>query len=212
MRRRKKHRYRWIFLPLCATAALFALWLRLAPAVEELAAAQVADEASDEIAEAITAQMALENISYGAIVTLEKDGEGRLIALRTDMRELNRLRNEILNTVNVRILSGDSSELGVPLGNVLFPALLSGKGPQLPVRVLTIRNADAEYASSFQEAGINQTLHRITLCVALDITMLTPAGTETLRVESDVVVAETVLIGQVPGTILSADKINRKGD
>lgn len=204
--RRKRRRIILLLAAFAVISALIALWLRLAPELEALAAAQVADEASDVIAEAITEQMERNDITYGSIVTLEKDGAGGLLALRTDMGELNRLRNETLRIVNERITGDAQSELGIPLGSVLLPALFSGRGPVLPVRVLTIRNADAEFTSSFEEAGINQTLHRITLCVALDVTMLTPAGTKRLRVESSVAVAETVLLGQVPETMIETNR------
>ena len=94
---------------------------------------------------------------------------------------------------------------------MLLPALFSGKGPRLPVRVLTVSNCDAEFSSSFQEAGINQTLHRITMQVAMNITLLTPAGTQTVCVDSGVVVAETILIGQVPDTLIRPEKEGTEG-
>ena len=207
MRRRKL----WLLLPLLALAALIAAWLRLEPAIEDMAAAQVADEASDLIAEAITAQMERDDVSYGSIVALEKDGQGRLLALRTDMNQLNRLRNETLEIINRRITQSGESELGIPLGSVLLPALFSGKGPRLPVRVLTVSNCDAEFSSSFREAGINQTLHRITMQVSMNITLLTPAGTQTVCVDSGVAVAETILIGQVPDTLIRTEKEGTEG-
>ena len=203
--KRKARRRLWLALPLLAVLALALAWLRLAPAVEALATAQVADEASDLIAEAIAAQMELDDISYDSLIVLEKDAGGRLLALRTDMNQLGRLRSETLSIINRRILDEGETELGVPLGSVLLPALFSGRGPRLPVRVLTVSNSDAEFRSSFQAAGINQTLHRITMEVALNVTLLTPAGTRSVRVDSGVVVAETVLIGQVPGTVIQTD-------
>lgn len=200
----------WLLLPLLLLALLVAAWLRLEPAIEDMASAQVADEASDLIAEAITAQMERDDISYDSIVTLEKDAQGRLLALRTDMNQLNRLRNETLDIINRRITAGGESELGIPLGSVFLPALFSGKGPRLPVRVLTVSNCDAEFYSSFEEAGINQTLHRITMQVAMNITLLTPAGTQKIAVDSGVVVAETILVGQVPDTVIRAQKEGSK--
>jgi len=203
MKRRKRRHLSLSLLPLMLLALAVMLWLRLAPAIEELAASQVINEASDLIADAITAQMAKDDISYESIVRLEQDGEGKLLALRTDMNELNRLRNETLRILNNEIEEAGFSELGIPLGSIVLPTLFSGQGPELPVRVLTVRDADAEFSSRFQEAGVNQTLHQITLDVALNITILTPAGTETLRVDSGVVVAETILMGQVPNTLIN---------
>ncbi len=204
MKQRKKQRIGLLLLLLCLLAAAAVLWLRLVPTIEELAASQVINEASDLIAEAITAQMEADDISYESIVLLEKDAEGKPLALRTNMQELNRLRNETLHILNGWIAENSFSELGIPLGSILLPSLFSGHGPELPVRILTVRDADAEFSSRFQEAGVNQTLHQITLQVALNLTILTPAGTENLRVDSGVVVAETILIGQVPSTLINA--------
>ena len=198
----RKRKLRWLLPPALLLALLTAAWLRLEPAIEDMAAARVADEASNLIAEAITAQMERDGVCYDSVVALEKDAQGRLLALRTDMNRLNRLRNETLSIINERLTGGDESELGVPLGSVFLPALLSGKGPRLPVRVLTVSNCDAEFYSGFREAGINQTLHRITMQVAMNITLLTPAGTQQVKVDSGVVVAETILIGQVPQTLI----------
>lgn len=203
MKRRKKRHFGLIVLLLMLLAAMVMLWLRLAPAIEELSASQVINEASDLIADAITMQMARDDISYESIVRLEQDGEGKLLALRTDMNELNRLRNETLSILNNQIEETGFSELGIPLGSIVLPTLFSGQGPELPIKVLTVRDADAEFTSRFQEAGVNQTLHQITLDVALNLTILTPAGTQTLRVDSGVVVAETVLMGQVPSTLIN---------
>ena len=204
MKRRRRRRI-WLALPLLVLAALVLAWRSLLPAIEDLAAAEATDEASDLIAEAITAQMELEDISYDDLIVLERDAGGRTLALRTDMNQLGRLRNETLAIINERILDEGETELGVPLGSILLPALFSGKGPRLPVRVLTVSNSDAEFHSSFQAAGINQTMHRITMEVAMNVTLLTPAGTQTLRVDSGVVVAETILIGQVPSTVIQTE-------
>ena len=203
MKRRNRRHFGLVLFLLMLLAAVVMLWMRLAPAIEELAASQVVNEASDLIADAITAQMARDDISYESIVRLEQDDSGKLLALRTDMNELNRLRNETLSILNNQIEEADFSELGIPLGSIVLPTLFSGRGPELPIRVLTVRDADAEFSSRFQEAGVNQTLHQITLDVALNLTILTPAGTQTLRVDSGVVVAETVLIGQVPNTLIN---------
>ena len=204
MKRRTRKRI-LLAVPLLVLTAMALAWRALEPAIEDMACARAADEASDLIAEAITAQMEQEDISYDDLIVLEKDPDGNLLALRADMNQLNRLRNETLAIINRRLMDKDETELGVPLGSLIFPSLLSGRGPRLPVRVLTVSNADAEFHSSFRDAGINQTMHRITMQVAMNITLLTPAGTQTLRVDSGVVVAETILIGRVPSTMIQTE-------
>ena len=103
-----------------------------------------------------------------------------------------------LNVLFVVLLDMDVDEVGLPLGSVIFPTFFSGSGPKLPVKVLSISNSDADFRNVFSEAGINQTAHQIMMDVVIDMTILTPVGTDTVRVTSSVVVAETVIVGHVP--------------
>jgi hypothetical protein len=77
------------------------------------------------------------------------------------MSEVNRLKTDILNIINDEILALDTSDIGVPMGSLILPELISGRGPAIPVRILSIRNSDATFLSNFVQAGINQTLHQL---------------------------------------------------
>lgn len=61
-------------------------------------------------------------------------------------------------------------------------------------------SSDAEFHNAFSEAGINQTSHRIEMEVTITMLILTPVGTEDVTASSTVVVAETVIVGTVPGS------------
>ena len=58
------------------------------------------------------------------------------------------------------------------------------------------------FASYFSEAGINQTLQQLTMEVSVDVTVLVLGNTESFTVSSQVVVAETIIVGDVPQTFL----------
>ena len=118
------------------------------------------------------------------------------------MTEVNRLKTDILNLINDEILALDTTDLGIPLGSLVLPEFLAGKGPAIPVEILAIRNSDAEFSSSFTEAGINQTLQQLTMHVIVDVAVLVLGQTSQFTVSSQVVVAETVIVGQVPDTFL----------
>ena len=189
-----------IFAVFCAGFALFRNYYR--QTVRTLAETQVMNATSDLINDAIDKQIETGNIQYDRIVYFEKDLDGRITALKTNMSEVNRLKTDILNIINDDILAMDSSEIGVPIGSMIFPELFSGKGPAIPVRVLSIRNSDAEFKSNFTEAGINQTLQQLTIEIKVDVTVLALGQTDSFPVTSQVVVAETVIVGQVPETLL----------
>lgn len=171
-------------------------------AINDLAQTQVRNTTSDLINDAIDKQIEAGNVQYDRIVYFEKDLEGKITALKTNMSEVNRLKTDILNTINDEILALDTSDIGIPIGSLILPELLSGRGPGIPVHIMAIRNSDASFTSSFTHAGINQTLQQLIMSVSVDVTVLVLAQTESFTVSSQVVVAETIIVGQVPDTFL----------
>ena len=198
---RSVFRFLLILIVVCS-AAFFMLRSRYQAVIRDLARTQVMNTTSDLTNDAIAKQMADGIIQYDRIVYFEKDLEGRITALKTNMSEINRLKTDILNIINDEILALDTSDIGIPLGSLILPELLSGKGPAVPVHILSIRNSDAVFSSAFSQAGINQTLHQITMEVSVDVAVLVLARTESFTVNSEVVVAETVIVGEVPQTYL----------
>ena len=185
-----------------ALAALALFRSRYSDTITTLARTQVQNATSDLINDAIDRQIENGSIQYDRIVYFEKDLNGRITALKTNMSEVNRLKTDILNLINDEILAMDSSRLGIPLGNLFLPELLSDRGPEIPVHILSIRNSDGSFGSSFSEAGINQTLHQLTMEVCVDVAILVLGRTESFTVSTHVVVAETVIVGDVPDTLL----------
>ena len=168
--------------------------------IRQLSHTQIMNATSDLINDAIDHQIENGDIHYDRIVYFEKDLSGRITALKTNMSEVNRLKTDTLNIINDEILALDSSDLGVPLGSLFLPEFLSGRGPLIPVQIISIRNSDASFQSRFTQAGINQTLHQITMSVLVDVTVLVLGQTEQFQVASEVVVAETIIVGDVPDT------------
>lgn len=194
---------RWLLVAAVILALLFfSLRSRYRAVIRELAETQVKNATSDLTNDAIAKQIAAGNIQYDRIVYFEKDLEGRITALKTNIGEVNRLKTDILNIINDDILALDTDDIGIPLGSLFLPEFLSGRGPAIPVRILSIRNSDASFVSDFSEAGINQTLHQLTMVVSVDVAVLVLGTTSSFTLTSEVVVAETVIVGDVPETFL----------
>lgn len=180
---------------------------RLAPMAEQLIETQVDNQASDAINAAIADQIAEGEFDYDRMVTIEKDANGNVAAIRTNIGELNRLKTSVLQRMDEELEQLSMEQLGVPIGSVLLPELLSGRGPLVPVRVLAVRTSDASFRNSFQAAGINQTLHSIYIDIHVCITILTWTGTSEINVDSAVVAAETVIVGTVPTTYFGMEEL-----
>ena len=191
-------------LLLCAVAlALFLMFRgKYRTVIQNLAKTQVMNSTSDLTNDAISRQIEEGSIRYDRIVFFEKDVNGKITALKTNIGEINRLKTDILGIINEEILALDTSDIGIPLGSLILPELLSGKGPVIPVRILSIRNSDATFSSDFSQAGINQTIHQVIMEVSVDVAILVLGETDSFTVTSQVVVAQTVIVGEVPDTFL----------
>lgn len=203
MRVRMRGLVRLFCLFMAAAILLLAIFrTRYHDTIRELAETQVRNATSDLINDAIDRQIETGNIQYDRIVFFEKDLNGKITALKTNMSEVNRLKTDTLNLINDEIMALDTSDLGIPIGSLLFPEFFAGRGFQIPVHILSIRNSDAGFESYFTEAGINQTLQQITMNVLVDVSILVLGRAESFTVSSQVVVAETIIVGQVPDTFL----------
>lgn len=203
MRFKLKRLFRLVILLIVIAFVLFVFFrFRYRSAIRGLAETQVRNATSDLINDAIDKQIELDNIQYDRMVYFEKDLDGRITALKTNMSEVNRLKTAILNIINDEILALDSSDIGIPIGSLILPEFLSGRGPNIPVNILSIRNSDASFTSDFVEAGINQTLQQMNMHISVDVAVLVLGQTNYFTVSSQVVVAETIIVGQVPDTFL----------
>lgn len=204
--------HRWIrrvlivlfLLVVVSLVGFFFLRSKYYAVITSLAQTQVTNATSDLINDAVATQISNGTIAYDRIVYFEKDLNGRITALKTNIGEVNNLKTQTLNTINNEILETENFDIGIPIGSLFMPEFLSGRGPQIPVRILSVRNSDATFDSSFTHAGINQTLHQLNMCVLVDVTVLVLGHTMSFTVSSQVVVAETIIVGDVPDTFLQA--------
>lgn len=202
MNRKKRNRRRFLLIALCAFVLAVALTVRFryVPFLREAARMRVVNVASERINDAINAQISSGAVDYSRIIYLEKDVNGNITALRTNMAEVNRLKTLTLELLCGDLLEMDTEELCIPLGSILMPSFFAGKGPGLPIRIIALSTSDADFYSEFSAAGINQTLQRILLEIRLCMSIQTAAGIERVDVSTQIVVAETVIVGKVPET------------
>lgn len=196
-----KRLLRFVIVVVLLTAGVL-LWVRwqYREPILALAQTQIKNTTSDLINDAISEQMSNGDIQYDRIVYFEKDLDGQITALKTNISEVNRLKTDTLNIINDEILALDPSDMGIPIGSLFLPELMSGRGPLIPVQIISIRNSDASFASTFTQAGINQTLHQINMIVVVDVVVLVLGQTESFTVGSEMVVSETIIVGDVPDT------------
>lgn len=138
-------------------------------------------------------------------VTFSKNDRGEVTAISSNMARINALSARILDRV-VGATDNRTLTVEIPLGNLTGISLLMGRGPRVPVQIITLTSSRVEFNNSIVTAGINQTKHQINLEVKVDISILIPWATESAQVVTEVLIADTIVVGQVPETYFNLQK------
>lgn len=186
--------------------------LKLTPTATELALAAATDDITIAVNDVVEEVLADGDADYENLVTLERDGSGAITALVTDTARVNSLKARVTKAVTERFADSDITRVSVPLGNLIGGTLLSGRGPRVKLDILSVTNVVTSFRNEFSEAGINQTRHRIILDVDVSLEVL-PGGLERGEdsVLTEVIVAETVIVGAVPGAYAAIQQEERYG-
>ena len=172
---------------------------RLRPILFELAISQTSNHITAAIDRAVSEQA----VSYNDLVSLERSASGEIAVLTSNMAQANILRAQLLETTLDALKGLETMEFTIPLGTVFDWDMLSGRGPDIGVRVLYTGTASSEFENTFLSAGINQTCHQIVFRVRADISVLLPGRQEKTTVDTKVCIAETIIVGEVPETYLN---------
>lgn len=207
MKRRMSRLFRKLavcILLLAVTVAIAARYydLRLLPVAETIAISQLQDIEAEII------HRAVQNVlpAYGNLIKVTTGPNGHIRSIQVDSSRISRLRTDLTMKVLEQLedLSGDST-IEVPFGALFSYGFFTAKGPLLRVELLPVTSVYTSYRSEFSSVGINQTLHRIVLTVTIAATLLFPAEERDVIYSVDVVAAETVIVGEVPGLYAEAD-------
>ncbi len=199
VRKRRKFPWLWLLGALCLAMVAVAI-TRMYPLLTNIATARASNTVNRIIVASVSDALRDGSISYDALVSLEKDVNGHVTALKSNMAEANRLQSNITNDVLQRLSDASTRELSIPIGTLTGSALLAGRGPSLTVMMQTVGSCTAKFRNEFSSAGINQTKHEILLDINVNISILLPGFRTSTKVSNTVAVAETVIVGDVPGT------------
>lgn len=168
------------------------------PLIREMGKAKAENAALLAINRVLSGMLLSGELDYNDLVRLETDDSGVVTAVYAKMGQINLLRTRISEAVIQEILNTEGVELRLPLGSLLGGALLSGRGPGLPIRILSVESIQADLSSRFTSAGINQTLHQIRVELLVTVQVMVPGGLTSGTVSAHIPVAETLLLGRVP--------------
>lgn len=199
-RKKRKIGIRLIGLLLLLSGILLLVDIRVRPIIEQTATYQSKVLATRIINNAVYGQLEDESLDYENLVTVVYNSDNSISSIESNMVNINRIKAKITRSVNDELSCINEHDLSISLGTVSGFEMFYNQGPLIPIKVQPEGYVEATLISSFESAGINQTLHRIIVEIKTDISAIIPGYTSSATVETQFVMAETVIVGRVPGT------------
>ncbi len=161
---------------------------------ESQATSIVFNIANDEIEK----EMARQGVTYNDIVKLSKNSENNISALEIDAVKINQMKSRISSQISKEIGKYEEYNISVPIGTLTGNEYLLGFGPKIKFRMKITSSVFTDFESNFYSAGINQVLHQVVIKVKIKGNLVLPWNTKGFETNTDVIAAQTVLVGVVP--------------
>ena len=172
------------------------------PALSAICEVQAKVIATEIINETVRSELNKESIKDQILVPTY-DNNGKINMIRTDAMIMNTISNNIEKSVHNKIENLEKKKFSIPLFTALGSQLLAGKGPGLNFSILHQGSVLVDFITEFEESGINQTRYKIYITVEVDMRVISPVTTSSTTVKNNVLIAEIVIVGEVPDSYMS---------
>lgn len=174
---------------------------QLRPVIESITANEAKAKSISTINTAVMNELGKDSVTYDDLISVERGSDGNVLSITTNVVKMNELKAKIIDSVMKDLEMDTYSTIGVPLGTLIGGDILHGRGPNVPLKVTLSGNVTADFNSTFESAGINQTKHQIYLDVHTSVYSFLPGFDATTDVNTNILVAETVIVGAVPQVV-----------
>lgn len=142
----------------------------------------------------------MKRYQYEDLFIITKDDEGNVKMVGTNVITINEIISDIPIRIQEQLEKSENNNFDIRLGSFLGSNLFAGRGPNINIKMEVVGSLDTDLRSEFTSAGINQTLHRVYLEIKCNVVILTPFETIEDEIFNQVLLAEGVIIGNVPSS------------
>lgn len=201
----KKQKHALAFKTVCVFLIFLILFtvtdISIRPVVRENSAYIVKNEVTIMINDCVASFLEGHKVNYSELVNITYDASGGVSAVSTNTVNINKLKTGITNDIAKQLKESEGEKIKVSLGNIFDSYLLDYIGLEFQVKLTDYGFVGTNVISEFKSGGINQTLHSLKLSIKVDVNINVGTLYQTETVETEVLLTETVLVGNVPDIV-----------
>lgn len=171
---------------------------KIQPTLSTISSNKANQETVSILNDAINGFLTDSNMGYSNYVSILYDEKGSIASIETLTKNVNLTQSELSKRINDDLQTKLNKVIDVPLGTVSGMYIFSGRGPNLKIKIIPKGNVKTNLKSEFTPAGINQTRHRILIDITVQLLIVMPSKSEIAEISIDYVLAETIIVGDVP--------------
>ena len=201
--RRRKHRQLKIQMKLCFVVIMLVVSLLLLNQAIDHLFADVTDDQVRNLGTKILNQSVTELLDDKTtqpdkMVDIRYQDNDKISSISVNSEQVNLIRNKITNSVLKQLDQNSYNKIQIPLGSLSNIWFLSAKGPLIDFDIYPVGFITSSISSEFDDAGINQTRHRMILRMTLELMCVGFMHHQSITVDSEYIISETLIMGETP--------------
>ena len=209
-KRYKKRRFRKRYIVLAVIiAVLIVLAVRLQSNVSgilySISYATVRAEAEAAVNDAVAETLSWNGAAYEDLVTIVRDADGNVQSIEANAVHANLIARQAVTLTAVKLNERCAGGVQVPVGAFTGIEWLAGAGPRVTFRIIPVSRVSCAFRSVFEQAGVNQTLHSVSILLTATVSVVMPSSTEEIAASTRILLCEHVIVGSVPDAYLCGD-------
>lgn len=135
---------------------------------------------------------------FGDLAEIINNSDGTITALETDSTKLNKAKSLIILNLKEKMKRQEEKNVDIPLMSASKFYLLNSMGPNLSFKIIPLGLINTEIKESFEDAGINQTEHKITLMISVNVLYRGFLLNQSETISTEIPLMNTIIKGDVP--------------
>ncbi len=199
----RKHKKRRAIIALSLTIFLIVSFLLYVfcvvnPVVTEATRATILSLSTSAVSDAVYDVLQEENITYEDLVNITYDANENIDLISINTVVVNKLARKTYQVAQLYLDNMGKNGIDIALGTFTGLPFLVGLGPKVNIKLVSVGAMSASFSSNFLSAGINQTNHSLYINLEASVSLILPTYTSTIDSVTEVLVAESVIVGDVP--------------
>lgn len=181
----------------------------LQPTIVQMAEAK-ANLIANEAIHKVLYDKVLANVNYSDLVHVHKDSQQRITMMQANTIKISRIVSQANLEIKESLRHLEDETFQIPLGSALNSQILANYGPRINVKIIPVGTVHISFHDEFEQAGINQVRHILSLDITSTVKIVVPLVTKEISVDNRIPIAETIIVGEVPQTYFGLSNNNFK--